>query len=242
MAAYAIAVDGWRETEIGRSRRGVAIRVFLPAVAPTGLLVAGVHGEEPETLLLARRVLERVPGTEATMAVLPCANPDGVLDGVRQNALGVDLNRNYPASTWRPDHSFTYPPGTAVRRQPHRTNRSSPGAAPGSEPETRAVVALIESLAPALVVDLHAPLELLLVSADVPADLAAAVAGASGLRIETDLGSPTPGALRDWCADRRLAAITYEVEHAGLPALCARHLPVLEALVRGWRSSLRPPG
>ena len=235
-------MEGWRETEIGRSRRGVAIRAYLPPGPVTGLLVAGIHGEEPETLLLARRLLERIPGEAATMAILPCANPDGVLDGVRQNAAGVDLNRNYPAASWRPDPSFTYPPGTPVRRRPHRTNRSSPGDGPGSEPETRAVVGLIESLAPSLVVDLHAPLELILVTGDVPAAVADELAAASGLRIETDLGSPTPGALRDWCADRRLPAITYEVEHAGLPALCARHLPALEALVRGPRSSRPRPG
>ena len=27
--------------------------------------------------------------------------------------------------------------------------------------------------------------------------------------------------------------IVYEIEHAGLPALCKRHLPGLEALLRG---------
>ena len=234
-------MEGWTEIEIGRSRRDVAIRAYLPTALPTAVLIAGIHGEEPETLLLARRLLERVSGSEAFAAILPCANPDGILDGVRQNAVGVDLNRNYPSSTWAPEPSFTYPPGASIRRRPHRTNRSSPGAAPGSEPETRAVVAFLESLAPALVVDIHAPLELILITADVPGDLAEGIAAASGLRIETDLGSPTPGALRDWCADRHLAAITYEVEHAGLPALCARHLPALEAVVRGTLSSLPRP-
>ena len=62
------------------------------------------------------------------------------------------------------------------------------------------------------------------------------------LPVTMELGSRTPGALRDWCADRGLPAITYEVEHAGLPALGARHLPALEWLVRGWRPSPRRPG
>ena len=50
------------------------------------------------------------------------------------------------------------------------------------------------------------------------------LAAASGLPVHADIGSPTPGALRDWCADRGVGAITYEVEHAPLPALAARHL------------------
>jgi hypothetical protein len=42
-----------------------------------------------------------------------------------------------------------------------------------------------------------------------------------------------PGAFDDWLDDLATPAIVYEIEHAGLPAICARHLPGLEALVRG---------
>ena len=90
--------------------------------------MAGVHGEEPETVWLARRLLERVDAGEATMAIIACANPDGVADSVRQNAIGVDLNRNYPSASWLPDDSYTYPPGTArearQREQPHLALRA----------------------------------------------------------------------------------------------------------------------
>ncbi len=236
-------MERWREEEIGRSHRGAPIRVFLPA-RPETLLVAGVHGEEPETVWLARRLLERVDGDEATMAIVACANPDGMADSVRQNAAGVDLNRNYPSASWLPDDSYTYPPGTAweARNRENRTSRSGPGPTPGSEPETRALLDLIERLAPTLILDLHAPLELVLPTADAPLETVEELARRARLPITTELGSRTPGALRDWCADRGLPAITYEVEHAGLPALGARHLPALEWLVRGPRSSRRPPG
>lgn len=236
-------MEGWREEEIGRSHRGAPIRVFLPA-RPIGLLVAGVHGEEPETVWLARRLLERVHGEAARVAIIACANPDGVADSLRQNAAGVDLNRNYPSASWVPDDSYTYPPGTAweSRSRENRTSRSAAGTAPGSEPETQAVLALLERLEPQLVIDLHAPLELVLPTADAPMDTVEELAARARLPVTMELGSRTPGALRDWCADRGLPAITYEVEHAGLPALGVRHLPALEWLVRGWRPSPRRPG
>ncbi|MFM7552511.1 MAG: hypothetical protein ACKO7Q_06690, partial [Actinomycetota bacterium] len=57
-----LIADGWEAHEAGRSRGGLPLTVYLPAGARTvdGLLIAGIHGEEPETLLLARRLLERI--------------------------------------------------------------------------------------------------------------------------------------------------------------------------------------
>lgn len=227
--------DGWHEEEIGRSRGGLPLKLYRPAAGGQidGLLIAGIHGEEPETLLLARRLLERIDGADTSWAILPCANPDGVLHGVRQNAAGVDLNRNFPSASWQAGHSFTYPPGTQVRKREHRTNRSSPGGTAGSEPETQALVALIEALEPDVIVDLHSPLELIAPTPAADPLIVQRLATAAELPVQPDIGSPTPGALRDWCTDRQIAAITYEVEHAALPRLVARHLPGLEALITG---------
>lgn len=226
----------WHETEYGRSRNGVALRVYLPAGGEpvAGLLVAAQHGEEGGTALLARRLLERVGGRDTRWGVVPVANPDGLLAGTRQNAAGVDLNRNFPSATWRLEDSFTYPPGIADERRvlENRTNLSSPGARAGSEPETQALTALVERLAPPLVVDLHSPLELLMPVGAVPASVIEALATSARLPVSDDVGE-CPGAFDDWLADRGIPAIVYEVEHAGLPALCARHLPGLEALLRG---------
>jgi protein MpaA len=230
-----LIADGWVREEAGRSHLGAPIALYVPegAVAVDGLLIAALHGEEPETLLLARRLLEQVAGDDAAWAILPCANPDGVTAGTRQNAAGVDLNRNFPASSWRDVDSFSYPPGTRDRRSPNRTNRSSPGPEPASEPETRAILEVIDRLKPELILDLHSPLQLIAPTPAADPGVVERLAIAASLPVHPDIGSPTPGALRDWCADQGLQAITYEVEHAPLPRLCDRHLPGLSALLLG---------
>ena len=235
-------LDGWRAVEYGRSRQGVALRVFMPAGdgPVAGLLTAAQHGEEAVTALLARRLLEQVPADETAWAVVPVVNPDGLLAGTRQNDAGVDLNRNFPASTWLPGESFTYPPGIApeLRQLEYRTNRSSPGGHAGSEPETQALMELIEHLRPPLVVDLHSPLELLLVRRDAPGALVELLSRTANLPVIDEIEG-CPGAFDDWLDERGIPAIVYEIEQGGLPEICARHLPGLTALVRGGAVSSR---
>ena len=229
-------LDGWRPEEYGRSHDGVPLRVFLPeGNGPVaGLLTAAQHGEEADTALIVRRLLERVGGRETRWAVIPVLNPDGLLAGTRQNAAGVDLNRNFPASTWQPDETFTFPPGIdpELRVLPNLTNRSSPGAHAGSEPETQALTALIERLEPPLVVDLHSPLELIFVRGGFPADVTQRLASSAAIPAQDEFEGHCPGAFDDWLTERGTPVLVYEIEHAGLPALCKRHLPGLEQLIR----------
>ena len=146
-------------------------------------------------MLLARGILDRAEASAATCAIVLCANPDGVADATRQNARGVDLNRNFPATSWREGRTPSYPAGIdpELRVPANRTNSSSTGTAPLSEPESAALAALIERLGPSLVLDLHAPLELVLTTPLVPDDIARELAEAAGLEITDDIGSPVPG-------------------------------------------------
>jgi len=229
-------LDGWRTQEYGRSGAGVPLRVFTPeGDGPVaGLVTAAQHGEEAVTALLARRLMERVPGSETAWAVVPVVNPDGLLGGTRQNDAGVDLNRNFPSATWQSGESFTYPPGLdpALRRPEHRTNRSSPGAHAGSEPETVALMELVERLQPPLVIDLHSPLECLLVRHGVPEEAVELLTTAADLPVIDEIEG-CPGAFDDWLGERGIPAIVYEIEQGGLPGICTRHLPGLGALLRG---------
>ena len=106
---------------------------------------------------------------------------------------------------------------------------------PGSEPETRALIALIERLDPPLVVDLHSPLELIFVRGAVPPDVTDRLAGTRpGMPRQNEFEGHCPGAFDDWLTERGTPGprLRGRARH-GLPALCKRHLPGLEALLRG---------
>ena len=92
------------EVVLGRSERGrpiVAWETGDPQARRRVLVVGCIHGNEPAGIAVADAVVSaRVPaGTDVW--VVPDLNPDGVALDTRQNARGVDLNRNFPYR-WRP--------------------------------------------------------------------------------------------------------------------------------------------
>src|SRR3954451_2639785 len=86
---------------IGHSSEGRPI-VVERAGNPNGprVLVMGcIHGNECAGLAVVR-ALRRVHGGAADLWIVPDLNPDGYAHGTRQDARGVDLNRNWSAR-WR---------------------------------------------------------------------------------------------------------------------------------------------
>jgi predicted deacylase len=132
---------------IGKSVQGRPLEVYRFGIGPSErLIVAGMHGgNEYNTVELAEQLMAyigknpSVIPSNVTLYMLHDLNPDGVARGLnylgRANANGVDLNRNWPAN-WQKDW-----PRTGCWTTTYVTG----GTGPASEPETRALMAFIQS-------------------------------------------------------------------------------------------------
>ena len=134
--------------DAGRSAQGrriVAVRTGPPR-APVRVLVAGsIHGNETAGHAVIARLRRAAPPAGVQLWTVRSVNPDGVAHGTRQNARGVDLNRNFPRRWRGSGRAFdTYWPG--------------PRAA--SEPETRALMRLARRIRPAFSIHYHQHLRL----------------------------------------------------------------------------------
>jgi protein MpaA len=211
----------------GTSVDGIPLTVYLPGSGSAEIVVlAAIHGDEPETTVAVSEALRCLPVGELQAAVILCGNPDGLVRGTRGNARGVDLNRNFPTSNWRPDPVFY-----KSRAHDARDIALSPGVEPGSEPETRALLALLERLQPRAVVSLHSALAC--VDDSGASHLGRQLADRCALPFLTEIGYPTPGSMGTWAGERGLNLVTLELEDASLYTLKDRHVPVLLDLMTG---------
>jgi protein MpaA len=135
-----LAVAALASLVIGHSVQGREIRatrVGDEGAAVNVVVVGDVHGDEPAgEAIVAALGKEEVDGV--TFWLVRTANPDGRAAGTRQNARGVDLNRNFPWR-WRSGARGTYFPGPKA----------------GSEPETQAIMRLVRRVRPQLAIYYH---------------------------------------------------------------------------------------
>jgi protein MpaA len=134
-----------RSLLLGRSIRGRPILLVERASGQPGrvvLVVGCIHGTECAGLGVTRRLLSGPPPKHGQLWVIPNLNPDGYALGVRGNARGVDLNRNFP-SEWRPIG------------QPGDPQYSGPR--PLSERETRLALRAVARVRPAVSIWFHQP-------------------------------------------------------------------------------------
>jgi len=190
------------------------------------LILASIHGDEAETTVVVSEALRCLPERELRAAVVLCANPDGMLRGTRGNARTVDLNRNFPTSNWAPDAVFY-----KTRANDQRDIALSPGEEPASEPETIALIALIERLKPRAIVTLHAALACIDDAGN--SRLGRQLAARSELPLLTEIGYPTPGSMGTWAGEQGLTLVTWELEAASLYDLKDHHVPILIDLMTG---------
>lgn len=187
---------------IGTSFKGLDIEMFKLTDGPQKvLLLGGVHGDEPEGYTFAENFLRKGDwkgfAGKLALYVIPRLNPDGCLANTRQNANGVDLNRNMPTKDWTSKAA---------------NERYIPGPEPASEPETRFLMKIIEQEGFAAILSFHSydPM----INYNGPSkELAEAIAAKCGYKIADDIGYPTPGSLGTWAgAERNIPVITYEIE------------------------------
>lgn len=166
------------------------------------LILGGIHGDEPVSSALVGRLADHLEARPEArfgkrVVLIPRANPDGLAAATRWNANGVDLNRNFPTGNF-----------TAGRRH---------GAAPLSEPESRALAGAIARYAPSCVVSVHGPLEC--IDAD---------GGAASRALAQRMASVSPLPLNDLPelsgslgtyagSELRLKMITYELDRSNPP-------------------------
>jgi murein peptide amidase A len=205
---------------LGRSAEGRPI--VLDRVGDRGaerrvLVVGAIHGNETAGRAVARELRRgpAPPGTE--LWIIRDLNPDGAAAGTRQNARGVDLNRNFP-DRWR------------AQGRPFDPFHS--GARALSEPESRLAARLIRRLRPAVTIWYHQALSLVDVSAGADPRTARRYARAAGLPARPVGLGFLPGIATRWQNRLDPAGSAFVVELPGgplSPAAARRHARAVRA-------------
>ncbi len=133
-----------RQHLIGRSVQG---RPILAQIAGRGsdtvLVMGAIHGDEQATAALMDQLTTYLQDNQRLVenqrvVLLPVANPDGFVAKTRENARGIDLNRNFDTT--------------------NRVDNGTNGLRPLTEPESQALQALIKEYAPSRIISIHTPL------------------------------------------------------------------------------------
>ena len=207
----------------GHSVEGREIRyVVLGKGENLTLIIAGIHGDEILPVQFAYRLvayLQAHPGilAKAKVIIVPQANPDGVARRTRTNARGVDINRNFPTKDWNTGS----PRGRYAR-----------GPKPMSEPETRAIVKLINEYRPDKIISIHSPLHQ--VNYDGPAqEIAKLMARYNGYKVTSNIGYKTPGSLGTYAGkEQGIPVITLELPNSNLNAVWSENCKALLAAIK----------
>jgi protein MpaA len=185
--------------EFGESVQGQDLRAINVGAADRRhrvLVVGSIHGDEREGHEVIRRLRRSRPDVGLALWTVKTVNPDGVEADTRQNARGVDLNRNFPYR-WRADES----PGSAYYQGPE----------PASEPETRAAMRLIRNLRPDVTIWFHQPWGQVLAPCRGSAAAEKLYARVARMPVNRCRGAHLRGTATSW-QERRLGGTAFVVE------------------------------
>jgi predicted deacylase len=203
---------------IGKSVLGSPLTVHQFGNGPAHrMIVAGIHGGyEWNTVQLAEKLIEYLRADpsavppEVTLYILPSINPDGYNKEFgakgRANANGVDINRNF-AAFWKADWD---------RKGCWNMEPITAGAAPDSEPETRALESFLLEYRIDAFISYHSA-ALGIFPGGQPADadsvhLAEALHKVSGYPYPPlEYGCKYTGQLIDWASAHEIAAVDIEL-------------------------------
>ena len=167
----------------------------------TTLIFGGFHGSEIKGVQLVHRFAEYLyneykDSLKSRVIIVPVVNPDGLVKAKRQNVNAVDINRNFPTENWSKEY---------------KSRKNFPGYSPASEPETKAVMVLLEKYRPQRIISVHTPLNM--VNYDGPAlDLANKMAQFNKYPVQANIGYPTPGSFGTYAGiERKIPTITLEL-------------------------------
>ncbi len=200
-ASAAYVLPDARRVVLGRSVRGreiVATRLGDPSSSRKALVVGAIHGTEAAGVRVTRTLRRRaVSGVD--LWVVDSVNPDGVARGTRQNARGVDLNRNF-SHRWQA-----------------RGRRGDPtwgGPRPFSEPESRIVRRWVLRIRPAVTIWYHQPWGTVLRPCGAKAPVQRRYARVARMRLSCR-GDGLPGTATSWERRSVRGATPFVVELRG---------------------------
>jgi protein MpaA len=227
VAAGVAAAQPQARVVVGYSVKGRAIVAYERGdpSAPVTLVVGVIHGNEPSGLAVIRQLRQMPLPAGVHLWLVPTVNPDGLAAGTRQNAHGVDLNRNWP---------------TAWVHNGVPWDGYYSGPRPMSEPENRAMRAFILRVKPALTIWYHQPLDVVYGS-DPHVAVLKRYASLTGWPYRR-LPAP-PGAATRWERKRFPNGVHFVVEFKAGPisaATARRHARAVIALAQGLRSTASP--
>ena len=202
----------------GTSSKGLPIISYtFGKKGPVLLILAGVHGDEPEGNYIALGLLQKWINSfpyKLQITLIPCFNIEGSLTAQRTNGNKVDLNRNLPTQNWSPEF---------------QKKRYHPGKTTCSETENKALVKWIQNNPVKLIISLHSWNPMININGDCQpeADIMKEI---TGYQVKGYIGYPTPGSLGDYCGlERNIPVITYEAQKEGsIEEAFTKHIPAIE--------------
>lgn len=215
---------------IGYSVKGRPIvAYYFGSGATTILFTGGIHGSEQSGYSTMQAFVTWLQSNAYTIpankriVVVPNTNPDGIAAGTRYNANNVNLGRNFPTANW-----------SASIETASGTLPTGGGTSPGSEPEVRALITLVQQLRPRLSMSFHAQGSLVGANkfADSVAigDIYARTVGYGTMyyNAEEVMGYPITGEMEDWMGESmNIPAVLIE-----LPRTSGNYFPSQQSAIQ----------